>query len=114
MSEHITQSFIAKIWLEESVGETGRASWRGHITQVPSGNRQYIETLDDIVQFIAPRLEEMGARVALFWRIKFWLGRWRENRSHGDDESSRVAIEVAPSATGSIGGTERSSIAKGR
>ena len=114
MTEHITQSFIAKIWLEESVGETGRASWRGHITQVPSGNRQYIKTLDDIVLFIAPRLEEMGVEVALLWRIKRWLGRWREDRSHGDDESSRVMIDITPTATGGIGGTERSSIAKGR
>ena len=113
MPEHITQSFIAKIWLEESAGETGRASWRGHITQVPSGKRQYIKNLDDIALFIAPRLEEMGARVALFWRIQRWLGRWRGGRSHGDAESSRVVIEVAPSATGSIGGTEHSSMGKG-
>jgi hypothetical protein len=61
-SEPSTQSFIVKIWLEETAAEANRATWRGHITQVPSGERRYLENLDDIGIFILPYLEEMGVR----------------------------------------------------
>jgi len=62
LPETITHSFIIKIWLEESADEVNRATWRGHITQVPSGERRYLVNLDEIKIFILPYLEEMGVR----------------------------------------------------
>jgi len=57
-----SQSFIIKIWLEESADETGHVIWRGHITHVPSGKRHYIQDLNAIPLFIKPYLEKMGTR----------------------------------------------------
>ena len=62
--ESNTHSFVIKIWLEDEE----LASWRGHITHVPSGQRCYFEELDRIAMFIAPYLETMGAR---FGRSRF-------------------------------------------
>lgn len=65
--------FVIRIWLEETVEEAGTAVWRGHITHVPSGKRQYLTDLDDIITFITPYLESMGVELGR-WR---WLrGRW--------------------------------------
>lgn len=58
--EDHTHSFIVKVWLEETAAEAGRATWRGHITHVPSGERRYLKDLDDITSFIVPYLESMG------------------------------------------------------
>ena len=72
-----THSFIVKIWLEETVEETGRVMWRGYITHVPSGERRYLENLDDIAAFIIPYLEGMGVELGIQWRVKQWLKRWK-------------------------------------
>ena len=69
-----THPFILKIWLEETAEEAGRATWRGHITHVPSGERRYIQDLDGIAAFISPYLEEMGVRLGAGWRARRWLG----------------------------------------
>jgi hypothetical protein len=65
--------FVVRIWLEETAEEAGRATWRGHITHVPSGKRRYLRDLDDIIAFIAPYLEEMGVQFDLWWRVRQWL-----------------------------------------
>jgi hypothetical protein len=62
MPDSAPQSFIVKIWLEETAEEAGRATWRGHITHVPSGERRYLQRLDEIARFIAPYLQAMGVR----------------------------------------------------
>jgi hypothetical protein len=67
--------FVVRIWLEETAEEAGRATWRGHITHVPSGKRRYLRDLDDIIAFIAPYLEEMGVQFDLWWRVRQWLKR---------------------------------------
>jgi hypothetical protein len=61
--ESNTHPFIVKIWLEEMAQEAGQATWRGHITHVPSGTRRYIQALDDILIFIAPYLRQMGVQL---------------------------------------------------
>lgn len=83
------QSFIVKIWLEETAEEAGRALWRGHITHVPSGERRYIQDLDQIEEFIMPYLEDMGVRfqrrlVRQAWtrRLKWLFGRSRGFENH--------------------------------
>ncbi len=72
-----THPFIVKIWLEETAEEAGRATWRCHITHVPSGERRYLKNLDDITAFITPYLERMGIRPKLRQRTKWWLKCWK-------------------------------------
>ena len=64
-AESRIHSFIIKLWLEEEMDEAGRAEWRGHITHVPGGERQYIQDLNAIPLFIQPYLEKMGAESGL-------------------------------------------------
>ena len=47
-------SFIVRIWLEDTVEEVGAATWRGQITHVPSGERCYMEDLDDVKELGFP------------------------------------------------------------
>jgi hypothetical protein len=70
-----THPFVIKIWLEETAEEAGRAVWRGHITHVPTGQRRYIQVLDDIVAFIASYLEQMGVQPVANRRQCRWF-RW--------------------------------------
>ena len=58
----ISHSFIIKIWQEETIQESSKVSWRGHISHVISGRKRYIQSLDDINLFIIPYLKEMGAK----------------------------------------------------
>ena len=69
-----TQSFIIKIWLEETAEEAGWATSRGHITHVPSGDRHYLKDLNDITVFIVPYLEAIGVKLGMHWRVRQW---WR-------------------------------------
>jgi hypothetical protein len=56
-------SFVIRIWLEETVQETGQVKWRGHITHVPGNQRRYVENLEAITQFIVPYLNSMEVDV---------------------------------------------------
>ena len=58
-----THSFIIRLWLEETEQEAGRATWRGHITHVPSGTRRYLSNVRDISDFIIPYLKRMGVKL---------------------------------------------------
>lgn len=77
MQEPDTQSFVVKVWLEETVEETGRAKWRGHVTHVTSGERRYLESLSGIVDFIMPYLEQWGVSFSIFSRLGRFLYRKR-------------------------------------
>lgn len=69
------QSFIVKVWVEDSAGNGERCLWRGHITHVPDHKRHYLKSLGEIENFIAPYLEEMGAKLGIRWRLRHWLKR---------------------------------------
>lgn len=71
MYETSTNSFIIKIWLEETDSE--QIIWRGHITDVTSGERHYLQNLSEIPLFLAPYLEHLGVKLGLCWQIKRWL-----------------------------------------
>lgn len=45
-------SFIVRIWLEETESETHCLVWHGHITYVRNSERHYINTLNEIPEFI--------------------------------------------------------------
>jgi hypothetical protein len=44
-------SFVIKVWLEET-REATEPLWRGHITHVFNGKRQYFQQLTQILPFI--------------------------------------------------------------
>ena len=69
------QSFIVKIWVEETLEENGTARWSGLITHVPGGERRYFRDLSDIGIFILPYLEAMRMRSGWRWRLWKWLFR---------------------------------------
>jgi hypothetical protein len=71
--EHQTQSFIVKLWLEETANQRQRPAWRGRITHVPGGERRYLQDLREIARFIAPYLERMGVRHRLWERFLRWI-----------------------------------------
>ena len=73
-----THTFVIRLWLEETIQEQGKATWRGHITHLLTKQRRYLQDPDDVVLFILPYLAEMGVKIQLKWRIKWWLARWRQ------------------------------------
>jgi len=70
-----THSFIVKVWLEEPAEKVGEAIWRGHVTHVPSGERRYIQDLDEMVATVVPYLEAMGVKLHRRGCVKQWLRR---------------------------------------
>ncbi len=54
------QSFIVRIWLEDAEQKPGRVDWHGQITDVLSGEQQYIKNLDEIPGFIHTHLQLGG------------------------------------------------------
>jgi len=66
-------SFVLRIWLEESREEDGRTLWRGHVTDIATGERRHVQDIDGIVAFLIPRLAAMGATVGIRWRVHSWL-----------------------------------------
>jgi hypothetical protein len=79
--ESSSQSFIVKIWIEESSDTGTRSTWRGYIVDVLSGKKRYLKNLNAIPNFIAPYLEDMGVKVGIRWRMSRWLNHVRK-RSH--------------------------------
>ena len=75
--ETSTHPFILKIWLVEVATKARQATWHGSIVHVPSGRRQPLKDLDDVVAFVAPYLEAMGVKLGLCWRVRLWLRRWK-------------------------------------
>src|ERR1051326_8271374 len=57
--EPISQSFIIKVWVEEHSDAGGSGTWRGHITDVLSGERRYVKNLDEIGDFILETRKEI-------------------------------------------------------
>jgi hypothetical protein len=75
LSESNSQSFIVKVWVEDSAETGGQGVLRGHITHVSSHERRYLKNLGEIEDFIAPHLETMGVRLGTRWRLRRWLKR---------------------------------------
>ncbi len=56
-AETNNHSFIVRFWLEEQETAQQPSKWRGHITHVPSGERQHLEKPEAILEFIMPFLQ---------------------------------------------------------
>jgi hypothetical protein len=59
MNEQKVQSYIVKIWIEETICERGKGAWRGYITHVSSGERHYVKSIDEITNFFQQHLALM-------------------------------------------------------
>lgn len=83
-----SHTFIVKVWLEESAAEAGAATWRGHITHIPTKERRYLQELLDIPAFIAPYLQELGIIIEprrahrLWHRLRRRVAMWK--RQNGE------------------------------
>jgi hypothetical protein len=51
-------SFIVRVWKEDTGMESPKEIWRGHITSVPPGERQYFTDIDQIPTLIAAHLNK--------------------------------------------------------
>lgn len=68
------QSFVIKLWVEQQ-GDVDKVEWRGQITHVPSGARQYVTSLREISEFIERYLGLLGVRQARRGIVKRWFNR---------------------------------------
>ena len=69
------QSFIVKVWVEDSTEAGGHGVLRGHITHVLSNERRYLKDLGEIEDFISPYIEEMGVKLGMRLRLRRWFKR---------------------------------------
>lgn len=58
--ETSTQSFVVKIWVEETAEEAGEVLWRGHITHVFSNERHYFASLAEMTAKMTSYLQNAG------------------------------------------------------
>lgn len=72
-----THIFIIRIWGEPREIEGAPPRWRGMIEHVPGGERRYIQSLDEILAFIARYLAEMGISPGAGCRIRRWFNQCR-------------------------------------
>ena len=71
--EETTHSFVVKVWLEDAGLTSGQVIWRGHITHVMSNERRYIQTLDEVTEFIDRYLVPADMKSSICKRITRWL-----------------------------------------
>ena len=72
LPETHVHSFVVKIWLEEVTEVPERTLWRGYVTHVETGERRYVQHLDDITAFIAHFLEQSGLLIYCCGRPTPW------------------------------------------
>ena len=59
----LPQSFIIRFWVDELPEGGAHPQWRGQITHVPSGERRYLQSFDEIRSFIVPYLQALGVEL---------------------------------------------------
>jgi hypothetical protein len=55
-----SHTFIARFWLEPREIKGAKPIWRGVVEHVASGQRRYLEDLDEVKAFIAVHLKGTG------------------------------------------------------
>jgi hypothetical protein len=66
-------SLILKVWRRDDPAAVPQTSWHGQITHVPSGERVYSNDPNELLTKVAMQLRRLGVRLAICWRLKFWL-----------------------------------------
>jgi hypothetical protein len=87
--EEETQSFLVRIWRENGKS-SDECFWRGHITNVFSGKRKYVQSFEGIVEFIAGYLPAMGVKVNLGWRSRLWLENLKRRASRRQQDATKT------------------------
>ena len=59
-NQETSHSFIARFWLEPREIKDAKPIWRGVVEHVASGQRRYLEDLDEIKAFITVHLQDTG------------------------------------------------------
>jgi hypothetical protein len=54
------ETFVVRIWLEAVDDDGQQTVWRGHVTHVMSGERQYVQSLSAVADFINRYLRRLG------------------------------------------------------
>jgi hypothetical protein len=57
VSEASIVSFIVRVWRDENFSPEQELIWRGHITCIPDGTRQYFANISEIAELIQAQLE---------------------------------------------------------
>jgi hypothetical protein len=57
LDEATIVSFIVRLWKDKTVSHEKESLWRGHITCVPDGPRQYFANISEIAGLIRTHLE---------------------------------------------------------
>jgi hypothetical protein len=73
-----SQSFLIRIW-REAGGTAGRNFWRGHITRIGSEERKYVQSFEELAEYIGQFLPAMGVRLSWRWRTRLWLQRHKKH-----------------------------------
>ena len=60
-SEPNIHSWVVKIWVEETSGESDKSIWRGHITHVLNGERCYVKSLEEIKKYFLQQIKFIEA-----------------------------------------------------
>jgi hypothetical protein len=55
-----SHTFIARFWLEKREIKNAKPIWRGVVEHVASGQRRYLQDLNEIKTFISSQLNENG------------------------------------------------------
>jgi len=71
-ADAVSHAFVIRLWLEEAAG-FGQSLWRGHITHVPSGERQYLLSLDDVRTFMAIHVPGVSLGTPRAFLYRLWL-----------------------------------------
>lgn len=81
--EMLSQSFIVKIWAEETTSTGHWLMWRGHITHVPSGTRRYFDSLSGLYYVISHFMSQLGIPFSRPAGLKALLCRWLDRSERG-------------------------------
>lgn len=66
-------SFVVKIWEKEVEDPRRDSSWRGSITHVGTGERQYFESLMHVSGFLAPYALDLAESLDFRTRLCLWI-----------------------------------------
>jgi hypothetical protein len=59
LGSNLTATFIVKIWIEVDEKEN-RKVWRGYIQHIPSENKVYLKSLEEINVYMGQYLKAIG------------------------------------------------------
>jgi hypothetical protein len=68
--------FTLRIWREPREVRSAKPKWRGVIIHLATGEKKYFESLDEILTFIVPFIEDMGVRADQVNEPAKWFDQW--------------------------------------